>query len=86
MRTLLYLQCMPAASLSSDTATVVTMLEDLPAAERKVVVEKVRSLIAEWDEEREWDDILAKNPEKLKKIAREARQEIAEGKVSPMEF
>lgn len=77
---------MAVSALSSDTATIATMLEDLPVAERKVVAEKVRALIAEWEDERDWDALIAENPEKLKKMATDIRQQIAEGKVSPMEF
>jgi UDP-2,3-diacylglucosamine pyrophosphatase LpxH len=77
---------MSVATLSPDTATVVSMLEHLPAAERKIIVERVRDLIEKWEDEREWDEILAEKPETLKKLAQQARQEITDSKVSPMEF
>jgi hypothetical protein len=77
---------MDVATLSPDTITVVTMLEHLPNAERKIVVEKVRDLIDEWEDEREWDEMLAGNPEPMLRMAEQAEKEIAEGKVSPMEI
>ncbi len=86
MRTVLYSRRMDVATLSPDTITVVTMLEHLPNAERKVVVEKVRDLIDEWEDEREWDEMLARNPEPMLRMAEQAEKEIAEGKVSPMEI
>lgn len=82
----LYSRHMDVAAISPDTVTVVTMLEQLPTAERKVVVEKVRDLIDEWADEREWDEALARNRDAMLRMAEQAEKEIAEGKISPMEI
>lgn len=65
-------------------ATVVKMLESLPDSAQDAAAEHLRSYIAELQDEIRWEGLLKSTESKLVAMARQAKQEIADGKASPM--
>ncbi len=59
------------------------MLADLL---RTQFVEHLREYIANLQNEREWDNLVSKTQNNLIKAAKQAKQEIAEGKSQPMNY
>jgi len=72
--------------LSSETKTAIDLIENLPANDRKVIVEKLRDLIEEYEDEIGWDERFEKHPEPMLKLAEEALKEHAEGRSKPLDF
>ncbi len=73
----------------SDTAeilTVVKMLETLPVATQKRVVDHLRDYLAEIDDEAEWDALFAGTQPQLAAEGRRARVEIEQGLAEPMDY
>lgn len=66
--------------------TLVRMLETLPEPAQDRVVETLAALIAEAQSEERWDDLLARKAPSLVAAARRAREEIAAGNSSPMDY
>ncbi len=70
--------------MSPDTlATVTKMLEMLPDPMQERVVEHLREYIEDIRDEIEWDEQFKKTQEGLTRAAREARNQIANGKAKP---
>lgn len=73
--------------MSLTTITTVTkMLESLPESAQDQVVEHLREYIENLRDEIKWNDAFEKTETKLIAAARRARQEIAEGKATPMDY
>ena len=73
------------SSMSSTTISTVTkMLESLPELAQDRVVEHLRDYIENLRDELRWDQTFKKTSSKLVEAARQARQEIAERKASPL--
>ena len=66
-------------------ATVVKMLESLPSTLQEKVVEQVREFITDLEDEEKWQASFEQTHERLVTSAQQAKQEIAEGKSSPMD-
>ena len=64
---------------STTISTVTKMLESLPGLAQDQVVEQLRDEI-------KWDQSFKKTSSKLVEAARQAKQEIAEGKTQKMDF
>ncbi len=71
---------------SASIATVVKMLEVLPEAAQDDVVEHLREYIAEKRDELRWDMSFKRTQGQLVAAARRAKEEIAAGKASPMDY
>ncbi len=71
---------------SASIATVVKMLEVLPEAAQDDVVEHLRDYIAEKRSELRWNRSFKRTQGQLVAAARRAKEEIAAGKASPMDF
>lgn len=69
---------------SKAIVTVTRMLESLPLDVQDRVVEHLREYIEDLQDEIRWDEAFQRNPEKLVAMARQAKQEIAEGKATEM--
>lgn len=72
-----------------DTAaatTMVKMLESVPDQLQEDVVEHMRDYIEDIRDEAKWKDSFSRTQDKLIAAARQARQEIAGGKASPMDI
>ena len=70
---------------SATIQTVVGMIENLPEASQRQVVERLREYIAELDDERRWDEAFERTQPQLIAAARRAKQEIAAGKAQPLD-
>lgn len=70
---------------SATIQTVVGMIENLPEASRRVVVERLREIIEELEDERRWDEAFARTQPQLIAAARRAKQEIAAGQAQPLD-
>ena len=73
--------------MSSTTITTVTkMLESLPEAAQDQVIEHLREYIENLRDEMRWNSSFETTQTRLLEAARRARQEIAEGKATPMDY
>ena len=71
---------------SNAITTITRMMETLPEALQNQVVEHLREYIAELEDELHWEASFNKTQEQLVAAARQAKQEIAEGKAEPMDL
>jgi hypothetical protein len=72
--------------MSKAAQTVIKMLETLPEPAQERVVETLAALIEEARSEDRWDDLFSRKVNGLAAAARRAREEIAAGKSSPMDY
>jgi hypothetical protein len=70
---------------STEIATVAKMMESLPEPAQKQVVEYLRHLIEDLQDEEVWDALVERTQPKLTEAARRARQQIAEGLSQPLD-
>ena len=75
-----------SSSSSPSITTVVKMLESLPSALQEKVVEQIREFIADLEDEERWQASFEQTHERLIASAQRAKQEIAEGKATPMDY
>lgn len=66
--------------------TVVKMLESLPEAVQDRVAEHLREYLADLQDEQQWDTLVSKTQPKLIEAARRAKQAIAEGQATPLDY
>ncbi|MCY3549775.1 MAG: hypothetical protein OXU27_08950 [Candidatus Poribacteria bacterium] len=71
---------------SNAIVTITRMIETLPEALQDQVVEHLREYIAELEDELRWETSFNNTRKQLTAAARRAKQEIAEGKVEPMDL
>lgn len=71
---------------SNAIATITRMMETLPEALENQIVEHLREYIAELEDELRWEVSFNRTQEQLVAAARQAKQEIAEGKAEPMDL
>jgi hypothetical protein len=69
---------------STTLTTLVEMVESLPEPEQVQVVEHLREYIEELRDERQWDQAFSRTQAQLAAVARRAKQEIREGRATPM--
>ena len=72
--------------MSKATETAVKMIESLPESAQEKVVEELRALVEDVREEAKWDDLIERKKKGLVAAARKAREEIAAGKATDMDF
>ncbi len=72
--------------LSPTIETVVKMLETLPEATQAQVVDHLREYLEDLQDEARWDRAFQSTQPQLVAAARRAKQEIAEGKATPLSF
>lgn len=72
-------------ALTATMATMMKMLESLPEQIQERVLEHMREYIVDIRDEAKWDESFTRTQTKLVAAARQARQEIGEGKASPMD-
>lgn len=68
------------------TATAIKMIESLPEETQEYLVEKMRALIEEFQEDRKWKKLFGNKKGTLKKMARKAREASEAGEAEEMEF
>lgn len=71
--------------MSRTTATAVKLLESLPEKHQERVVEALRRLVQEAQDEARWDELF-KRKKGLRAAARKARREITAGKATDMDY
>ena len=71
---------------SNAITTITRMMETLPEPQQNQVVEHLREYIAELEDELRWEVSFNRTQEQLIAAARQAKQEIAEGKAEPMDL
>jgi hypothetical protein len=65
--------------------TLIKMMENLPEDAQDQVVELLRDVIAEIQDDAAWDTSFKKTQDKLVAAAKRARHEIGEGRSTPMD-
>ncbi|PSB35096.1 hypothetical protein [Chlorogloea sp. CCALA 695] len=71
---------------SSAITTIVKMVESLPDDLQEQVAEHIREYIIDLEDEARWESSFKKSQDKLVTAARQAKQEIAEGRSMPMDY
>ena len=71
---------------SENIVTVTKMLESLPETAQTQLIEHLREYIASLQNELEWDNLVSKTQNNLIKAAKQAKQDIAEGKSKQMNY
>ena len=71
---------------TSAATTMIKMLETVPDQLQETVVEHMRDYIEDVRDEAKWKDSFSRTQDKLIAAARQARQDIAGGKSSPMDI
>jgi len=72
--------------LSTAIYTVIKMMESLPIEIQDRVVEHIREYVSDLQDEARWDESFRKTQDNLVVAARRAKQEIAEGQASAMDY
>ncbi|GAI05773.1 unnamed protein product [marine sediment metagenome] len=72
--------------MNNTVETIVKMVESLPEALQERVVNELRSVIVEANDEAEWDMQFERKQEGLMNAGRKAKQEIAQGVAEPMDY
>jgi hypothetical protein len=62
------------------------MVESLPDDLQEKVAEHIRDYITELEDEKRWDESFKRTQDGLVAAARKAKQEIAEGRATPMDY
>ncbi|NJR67143.1 MAG: hypothetical protein HC772_20430 [Leptolyngbyaceae cyanobacterium CRU_2_3] len=71
---------------STAIATVVKMMESLPIEIQDRVAEYVRDYISDLQDESQWEESFQKTQANLVAVARRAKQEIAQGQSTIMDY
>ena len=71
---------------SAAITTIVKMVESLPNDLQERVSEHIREYIADLEDEAKWESSFQRSSTNLVAAARQAQQEIAEGKSVPMDY
>ncbi|KAF3888547.1 MULTISPECIES: hypothetical protein [Nostocales] len=71
---------------STAITTMVKMMESLPEDLQNQIVEHLREYIEDLTDEMQWDATFQKTQQQLIAAARKVKQEIAEGKASPLNY
>ena len=71
--------------MSKATETALKLLESLPEEAQEYIVEELRRLVQEAQDEAKWNDLIKRN-KGLSEVAAKAQQEIAAGKATDMDF
>lgn len=71
---------------STAIASVIEMMESLPTQIQEQVAEHIREYISDLQDETRWDEAFQKTQVNLVAAARRAKQEIAQGQASPMDY
>ena len=70
---------------SATIATLVKMIESLPAPAQEQVVEHLREYLPDLQDEVRWDELLQRTQPGLVEAARKARAEMAAGQAEPLD-
>jgi gamma-glutamyl:cysteine ligase YbdK (ATP-grasp superfamily) len=71
---------------SEAIVTLIKIMESLPEAAQEQVVEHLREYIENMRDELQWNSLFKKTQQQLIAAARRAKQEIAEGQATPLDY
>ncbi len=71
---------------SAAITTVVKMMESLPVDVQEQVAEHLREYIGDLQDEILWNELFPRTQQKLVAVAKRAKQEIAQGKATVMDY
>jgi translation initiation factor 2B subunit (eIF-2B alpha/beta/delta family) len=71
---------------STAISTVIRMMETLPVEIQNRIAEHLREYISDLQDETLWEESFQRTQKSLAAAARRAKQEIAEGQASPMDY
>jgi len=71
---------------STAIVTVIKMMESLPTKAQDQVVEHLRVYLEDLLDECQWDTLFEKTQPQLIAAAKRAKQQIAEGQATPMDY
>jgi len=72
--------------MSQTTETAIKLLERLPEEAQVQVLEALRQLVAEANDDAQWDELFGQSQNILAAAARNARAEVTAGNAAPMDF
>jgi len=72
--------------MSQTTETAIKLLERLPEEAQVQVLEALRQLVAEANDDAQWDELFRRSRNPLATAARNARAEVTAGNATPMDF
>ena len=72
--------------MSQTTETAIKLLERLPEEAQVQVLEALRRLVAEANDDARWDELFERSQNLLAAAARNARAEVTAGNATPMDF
>ena len=67
------------------SVTIIKMIESLPEPMQELALEHLQQYIADIRDELKWNDSIGKSQSKLIAAARQAREEIMQGKATPLD-
>lgn len=67
-------------------ATVVKMMSELPEPAQEQVADRLREYLLDFQDDLRWDSLFKRTRPQLRAAARRAKEEIAAGKSSPMDY
>ncbi len=71
---------------STTMATIIKMIELLPANQQENIATHLREYIADLEDEIRWDNEFRNTQSELSKIAKEVRKEVCEGKAQGFDY
>ena len=71
---------------SGTITTGIKMMESLSEKDQQQVAERLREYIADVQDDLRWDLLFERTQPQLAERARQARQQIAEGKAKPLDY
>jgi hypothetical protein len=71
---------------STPVVTLIKMMNTLPEPVQEQVVDHLREYMEDLQDELRWDSLFKRTQPQLVTAARRAKQQIAEGKASPMDY
>ena len=77
---------MRATVYSKETKTIIRLFEQLPAARRKQLLEKIQQLTLEQERETKWENLFESNSKPMIDMAKNALREHKSGRSKPMKL
>ena len=68
------------------SVTIIKMIESLPEPMQELALEHMQQYIEDIRDELKWNDSIGKSQSKLIAAARQAREEIMQGKATPLDM
>ena len=72
--------------MNNITETICKMIESLPESMQSSILDEINVIVAEKQDELQWDIQFKRTQENLMAMARKVKKEISEGKTEPMNY